>query len=128
MHDMLVKIDWMGLVSAVWTIVLVPVLGWAGKELHTWARARNISKYTDMLYIAAAKVVKEMYQTVVGSIKNTEDWTPEKQAEIKELAKIKIIAAITTDGYKILRAANSDFENWLESLIEAAIYDEKHLN
>lgn len=128
MNEVLANMDWMELIKAIWTIVLVPLFGYIAKEIHAWAKPRKIAKYTDMLYDAVAKVVKEMYQTVVCNIKGTADWTPEKQAEIREIAKTKIIAAITTDGYKILREANTDFENWLESLIEAAIYDEKHLN
>lgn len=126
MKELLMNIDWMELFQAIWTIVLVPVFTWVGKEIHDFAKARKIEKYTDMLYDAVSKVVKEMYQTVVNSIKDTEDWTPEKQAEIKEIAKTKVIQAITTDGYKFLRTVNQDFELWLESLIEAAIFDEKH--
>lgn len=128
MQEMLSGIDWMSLFQAVWTIVLVPMFTWIAKEIHTWARTKNIEKYTYMLYEAVSRVVKDLYQTVVQEVKGTDDWTPEKQTEIKEIAKTKIIAAITTDGYKFLREANSDFEEWLESLIEAAIYDEKHFN
>lgn len=126
MKELLMNIDWMELFQAIWTIVLVPVFTWVGKEIHDFAKARKIEKYTDMLYDAVSKVVKEMYQTVVNNIKDTEDWTPERQEEIKEIAKTKVIQAITTDGYKFLRTVNQDFELWLESLIEAAIFDEKH--
>lgn len=125
MQDLLNNINWMELFQAVWTIVLVPVFTWIGKEIHDYAKARKTEKYTDMLYISVSKVVKEMYQTVVENIKDTDDWTPEKQKEIKEIAKTKIIQAITTDGYKLLRTVNTDFELWLESLIEAAIFDQK---
>lgn len=126
MSDLLKSLDWMQLIQTIWTVVLVPIFGWAGKELHDWAKARKIEKYTDMLYAAVAKVVKEMYQTVVNSIKGTADWRPEKQAEILEIAKTKIIAAITSDGYDLLREANRDFEDWLTSLIEAELYDLKY--
>lgn len=126
MDELISSIDWMDLISAIWTIVLVPTFTWVAKQIHDWAKTKKIDKYTDMLTDAVSKVVKEMYQTVVDNIKGTEDWTEEKQKEILEIAKTKIIQAITTDGYNILREANTDFEQWLESLIEAAIYDEKH--
>ena len=126
MSDLLKSLDWMQLIQIISTVVLVPIFGWAVKELHDWAKARKIEKYTDMLYAAVAKVVKEMYQTVVNSIKGTADWTPEKQAEILEIAKTKIIAAITSDGYDLLLEAHQDFEDWLTSLIEAALYDLKY--
>lgn len=119
---------WLSFIQAVWTIFLVPIFSWAGKELHAWAKTKKLEKYTDMLYIAVRNVVKDMYQTVVGELKGTSEWTPEKQNEIREIAKTKIIGSITSDGYKFLKAVNSDFEDWLESLIESAIYDEKRLN
>lgn len=115
----------MNFLSALWTIILVPTLTWIGKQLHDWAKIKKIAKYTDMLYDAVEKVVKELSQTIVSNIKNTADWTPEKQTEIKQIAKTKIIAAITTDGYKLLKTVNTDFEDWIESLIEASLYDLK---
>ena len=126
MNEVLRNIDWMTLISAIWTIVLVPVFTWVGKQVHDWAATKKINRYTDMLYEATSTVVQELYQSVVVNIKGTADWTPEKQAEIKDIAKTKIIAAITNDGYKILQMANDDFQDWLESLIEAAIYKEKY--
>lgn len=126
MQELLSNIDWMQLFQAVWTIVLVPVFTWTAKQVHDWAKAKKIDKYTDMLYVAVSKIVKEMYQTIVDEIKGTDDWTAEKQKEILEIAKTKIIAAITNDGFKILNEVNADFEEWLTSLIEAELYDLKH--
>ena len=125
MQELLTTIDWMELVQTVWTVVLLPLFAWVGKEIQAWAKVRKIEKYTEMLINATEKVIKEMYQTVVTRIKDTDEWTPEKQAEIKDIAKTKIIQSITTEGYKILKAANSDFDLWLDSLIEAAVFDEK---
>lgn len=126
MQELLSNIDWMQLFQAVWTIVLVPTFTWAAKQVHDWAKTKKIDKYTDMLYSAVSKIVKEMYQTIVNDIKGTDDWTAEKQKEILEIAKTKIVAAITNDGFKILNEVNSDFEEWLTSLIEAELYDLKH--
>lgn len=126
MQELLSNIDWMQLFQAVWTIVLVPTFTWAAKQVHDWAKTKKIDKYTDMLYSAVSKIVKEMYQTIVNDIKGTDDWTIEKQKEILEIAKTKIVAAITNDGFKILNEVNSDFEEWLTSLIEAELYDLKH--
>lgn len=126
MQELLSNIDWMQLFQAVWTIVLVPTFTWAAKQVHDWAKTKKIDKYTDMLYSAVSKIVKEMYQTIVNDIKGTDDWTAEKQKEILEIAKTKIVAAITNDGFKILNEVNSDFEEWLTSLIEAELYDLKY--
>ena len=47
---------------------------------------------------------------------------------MKELAKTKTIYALTTSIYQSLKAANSDFDEYLDSLIETAIYDLKRAN
>lgn len=119
------SIDWAELLQTIWTVVLIPLFTWIGKEIHDWAKTKKLEKYTDMLYQAVINVVKELYQTTVNGIKNTDEWTPEKQAEIKEIAKTKVIQSLTTDVYNFLKTVNADFDEWLDSLIEAAVYDYK---
>ena len=70
--------------------------------------------------------VKDVYETTVKDIKGTEDWTPEKQNEVKELAKTKAIQALSNSADQILKAANNDFSAWLDSLVGTALYDLKN--
>ena len=70
--------------------------------------------------------MKDVYETTVKDIKGTEDWTPEKQNEVKELAKTKAIQALSNSAYQILKAANNDFSAWLDSLVGTALYDLKN--
>lgn len=125
MNELLASIDWAELLQTIWTVVLIPVFTWIGKEIHDWAKTKKLEKYTDMLYQAVINVVKELYQTTVDSIKDTDEWTPEKQAEVKEIAKTKVIQSLTTDAYNFLKTVNADFDQWIDSLIEAAVYDYK---
>ena len=46
--------------------------------------------------------------------------------EVKEIAKQKAIQALNQSVYKCLKEANSDFEDYLSSLIETSLYDLKH--
>lgn len=119
------SIDWAELLQTIWTVVLIPLFTWIGKEIHDWAKTKKLEKYTDMLYQAVINVVKELYQTTVDSIKDTDEWTPEKQAEVKEIAKTKVIQSLTTDAYNFLKTVNVDFDQWIDSLIEAVVYDYK---
>lgn len=119
------SIDWAELLQAIWTVVLIPLFTWIGKEIHDWSKTKKLEKYTDMLYQAVINVVKELYQTTVDSIKDTDEWTPEKQAEVKEIAKTKVIQSLTTDAYNFLKTVNTDFDQWIDSLIEASVYDYK---
>ena len=122
MKEVCQNINWLELLSAIWTIVLVPIL----TRLYSYLKDKRLDKYADILYAEVKKAVKSVYETEVKDIKGTADWTPEKQAEIKAVAKEKAIQALNTIVYKSLKEANSDFEDYLDSLIGTALYDVKH--
>ena len=122
MKEVFQNINWLELLSAIWTIVLVPIL----TRLYSYLRDKKLDKYADILYAEVKKAVKSVYETEVKDIKGTEDWTPEKQTEVKTVAKEKAIQALNTIVYKSLKEANSDFEDYLDSLIGTALYDVKH--
>ena len=122
MKEVFQNINWLELLSAIWTIVLVPIL----TRLHSYLRDKKLDKYADILYEEVKKAVKSVYETEVKDIKGTADWTPEEQAEVKAVAKEKAIQALNTIVYKSLKEANSDFDDYLDSLIGTALYDVKH--
>ena len=122
MKEVFQNINWLELLSAIWTIILVPIL----TKLYSYLKDKKLDKYANILYEEVKKAVKSVYETEVKDIKGTEDWTPEKQTEIKTVAKEKAIQALNTIVYKSLKEANSDFEDYLDSLIGTALYDVKH--
>lgn len=122
METILQNIDWMTLFTAIWTIILVPI----GTQIYKWLETKKLDKYAFILYTEVTKAVKSVYETTVKDIKGTGEWTEEKQTEVKELAKTKTIQALSNIVYKTLKEANSDFDNYLDSLIGAALYDVKH--
>ena len=122
MKEVFQNINWLELLSAIWTIILVPIL----TKLYSYLKDKKLDKYANILYTEVKKAVKSVYETEVKDIKGTEDWTPEKQTEIKTVAKEKAIQALNTIVYKSLKEANSDFEDYLDSLIGTALYDVKH--
>lgn len=129
MKEVLSNIDWFQLISAIWTIVLVPIITYVGKQIKDYTKAKQIDKYTDILYQNVVDAVKDVYETVVKDIKhNPELWTNEKQNEVKELAKTKAVTALTNSMYQVLKEANHDFEDYLDSLVGTALYDLKHVN
>ena len=122
MKEVFQNINWLELLSAIWTIILVPIL----TKLYSYLKDKKLDKYANILYTEVKKAVKSVYETEVKDIKGTEDWTPEKQTEVKTVAKEKAIQALNTIVYKSLKEANSDFEDYLDSLIGTALYDVKH--
>lgn len=122
MKEFLASLDWMTLLSAIWTVILVPV----GTQIYKYLQSKKLDKYGAILYEEVKKAVKSVYETSVKDIKGTDDWTPEKQEEIKELAKTKAIQALNSVVYRSLKEANTDFNDYLDSLIGTALYDVKH--
>jgi hypothetical protein len=126
MSEVLQNINIMELLSAIWTVVLVPILGYAWKQAYSWLETKKLDKYATILYEEVVKSVKCVYEVEVKDIKKTSDWTPEKQEEVKELAKTKVCQALSTSIYRSLKEANSDFEDYLDSLVGTALFDIKN--
>lgn len=122
MEILLQNVDWMTLLSAIWTIVLVPI----GKQIYEYLKTKKLDEYGVILYEEVVKAVKAINQSIVDDIKGKEDWTDEKKTEIKELAKDKAIQALSSIAYRTLKEANEDFEEYLDSLVETALWDVKN--
>ena len=128
MNDVLKSIDWVQVIVTVWTVILLPILTYIGKQISDYTKAKRIDKYTDILYQNVVDAVKNVYEVIVKDVKGTEDWTEEKKMEVKELAKIKALHALTNSAYQVLKAANNDFDEYLDNLIGTVLYDLKHVN
>ena len=127
MNEVLKNIDWTQIIYTIWTVVLLPIITFIGTQAGDYVKAKRIDKYTDILYQNVLDSVKDVYETIVKDIKcNTDLWTPEKQNQVKEIAKNKAINALTTSAYQVLKAANEDFDEYLDGLIGTALYDLKN--
>ena len=126
MKELLSSLDWNEVLVTIWTVVLLPVLTFIGNEIKKYAEAKKIDKYTDILQKNVVDAVKDVYETIVKDVKGTNDWTEEKQNEVKEIAKQKAINALSTSAYECLKQANSDFEDYLDSLIGTSLFDVKN--
>ena len=126
MKELLQSLDWNTLVSTIWTVVLLPVLTFCANEIQKYAKAQKVDKYTQILQDNVVTACKDVYETIVKDIKGTDDWTEEKMSEVKEIAKSKAIFALSNSAYECLKQANGDFDDYLDSLIEAVLYDLKH--
>lgn len=126
MSEILANIDWMEVITVLWSVVLLPLLTYVGTQLNEWFKAKKIDKYTDILYIEVVNAVKDVQETIVKDIKNTEEWTNDKKTEVRELAKTKALQALGSTAKKVLKEANDDFETYLDNLIGTALFDIKN--
>ena len=125
MKDILNSLDWATILGVIWTIIL-PIGTKILTSVNRWLEARKLDKYGQILYDEVKKAVKAVYESVVKDIKGTDEWTEDKMDEVRELAKTKILQALPTIVYKVLSEANEDFGDYLDSLIDTALYDTKH--
>lgn len=121
MEEILQSIDWMSLLSAVWTIVLVPI----GKQIYDYLKSKKLDGYAKILYDEVLNAVKSVQNSIVDDLKGTDGWTEEKMHEVKEIAKSKAIQALSSIVYKTLKEANEDFDEYLDSLVDSALWDIK---
>lgn len=126
MKDILSSLDWTTILGVIWTAIILPVGTKILTSVNKWLEARKLDKYGQILYEEVKKAVKAVYESVVKDIKGTDDWTEDKMNEVRELAKTKILQALPTIVYKVLSEANEDFGDYLDSLIDTALYDAKH--
>lgn len=122
MENILQNIDWIALFSAIWTIILVPI----GKQIYDWFKSKKLDGYAIILYEEVVKAVKGVQQAIVDDLKGTDGWTEEAQMEVRELAKNKAIQALSSIAYRTLKEANEDFEEYLNSLVDTALFDVKN--
>lgn len=126
MKDILSSLDWTTILGVIWTAIILPVGTKILTSVNRWLEARKLDKYGQILYDEVKKAVKAVYESVVKDIKGTDEWTEDKMNEVRELAKTKILQALPTIVYKVLSEANDDFGDYLDSLIDTALYDAKH--
>nr|DAW92790.1 MAG TPA: hypothetical protein [Bacteriophage sp.] len=126
MKDILNSLDWDAILSVIWTAIILPIGTKILASVYKWLEAKKLDKYGKTLYDEVKKAVKAVYESVVKDIKGTDDWTKDKMNEVRELAKTKILEALPTIVYKVLSEANEDFDAYLNSLIDTALYDVKH--
>lgn len=126
MEELLQSVDWSTVIETlatlIWTGIFIPV----GRQVVEVLKARKLDKYATIFYEEIVKAVKSVYEKEVKDIKGSVDWTDEKKEEVREIAKSKAIQALSSIAYRTLREANMDFEEYLDSLIDTALYDVKN--
>lgn len=125
LEELVQHVDWAEVLSAVWSLILLPIIVYIGTAVNEWLTAKKLDKYGKILYEEVVKAVKSVQETVVTDIKGTDAWTDEKKAEVCELAKTKAVQALSSIAYRSLKEANDDFEAYLDSLIGTALFDIK---
>lgn len=125
MKEVLTNLDYQEVIITVWTVIILPILTYAGTQINDWLKAKKLDKYTNILKENVEIAIKDVQANFVDELKGTEKWTDESKELALQMAKDKAIYALSDSIYKALLLANADFEDYLTTLIESKLYDLK---
>jgi hypothetical protein len=125
MKEILLNLDYQEVIITLWTVIILPILTYAGGQLNEWLKTKKLDKYANILKENVEAAIKDVQANFVNELKGTEEWTEETKAEALQMAKDKAIYALTNSAYEALKMANGDFDEYLTTLIEAKLYDLK---
>lgn len=125
MKELLTTLDYQEVIVTIWTVILLPIFRYLGKQLNEYLKAKKLDKYYTILKDNIGNAVKDVQANFVAELKGTEEWTDETKAKALQMAKDKAIYALSNSAYEALKMANGDFEDYLTTLIEAKLYDLK---
>ena len=126
MKDFLSTIDYEQALDTIITVFIVPLLTYVISLVKKYIEDKKLDNIADKLVNAVKAAVKSVYEDNVKHIKHTEEWTDEKQDEVREMAKNIAYSALTNRELQKLKDSNSDLDVYVDSLIGTALYDEKH--
>jgi len=127
--------DWNEIVITLIGTVLAPLVGWAIKQLGSWAKAQAKGRHAETAKTlieraesAVLSAVHKVEQTTVKSIKEEDNWAFDTQDSVKSeaiaLAK-KLVAPQNLKDLATLYEGDNAVEELLDSLVEAAVFKSK---
>lgn len=115
--------------SALGTIV-TGLVTWGVAALTSWLSTKvkneKVAGYLTSITTIVGTVVKEVFQTYVEALKNTNSFTAECQEEALTKALAKVKQSLSTDVITFITDTYGDVEEYLTSQIEAMIYSLKN--
>lgn len=115
--------EWLG--DKALTLVLIPVItalgGYLVAALNAWRKNSTAKKHLSQLQTLILAAVEDMNQTEVDGLKGTPDWTEERQQEIFQAVKSRVLAQLKTDTQKALAEAYANPDQFIEMEIERIV-------
>ena len=124
--------DWYTIIQTLFTVVIIPLLIVLTKygiafiqakceELKAKSDNELHDKYIDMLQDTVINCVLTTTQTYVDSLKTQGSFDVEAQKTAFEMTKNAVLNILTDDAKEYLTNAVSDFDGYLNTLIEATV-------
>lgn len=124
MNDIILNI-----ISVVVTAVVIPLFTLLGKKLIEWVNLKIDNelgkKHVENAINVVVSVVKEISQTYVQELKKQNAFDKEAQTEALRAARAQAGVLIRKETKEYIEKVYSDFDDWLDIQIEAAVADNK---
>lgn len=121
--------DWTDIIAAIAELILLPLLAWGLTELREYLKSRtkndHVNKYLGLASDAVYSAVESTMQTFVNTAKKNGTWSKETAEEAFRAAKSTALLAMGVEAQKVVTEVAGDLDIWLESKIEAYVYEIK---
>ena len=118
--------DWQNIIITVASAALTALASWVVTKvttlINTKVKSGKAQTFLNTALSVVTSVVKATYQTYVESIKGTDAWTEDAQAEELSKAVESAKMQLSTEVQTYINQTHGSIENWLKTQIEAEIY------
>ena len=116
--------DYNEILMTIVTSVVIPAIIILGQALYKYIQEnikdKNVKKYLLLATDCVTDAVYDVAQTFVDGIKDKE-WNKETKQQAFDLAKTKALTHLGLTGKKLLEEALGDFDEWVNSKIQAEV-------
>lgn len=124
--------DWMALLTQIFNLCIVPLLGILTTFLVTWIKKKSAelqlktnnelyNKYIEMLTNTITNCVIATNQTYVDSLKDENAFTVDAQKKALTMTYENVMQILSADAKEYLSNAVGDLEAYIKNLIEAQV-------
>ena len=122
----------LNIIYAALGVIITSLAGWGVAIFKNWVSSKikdkHLAELVTRTFDIITDAVKSVYQTFVESLKAEGKFTKEAQAEAKEKALEIIKSRFTPDIVDYVKENYGDLEAWVNTQIEAVLYNLKNKN
>ncbi len=122
--------NWQEVLLSVLGVALTALLSWLGQRITVWVNSKikntKTQSYLTSAIDAVVRSVKMTYQTYVEGLKGKDMFTSDAQLQALKMARDAAISQLSDEVKNFVQQNFGDLEAWVNSTIEATIYDLKN--
>ncbi len=117
--------EWQPILNLIVTAIIIPTIILIGVLIRGYAKKlgkkldiESLDKYLLIVEDLVAEITFAVEKAYIDDIQEDDAFTRERQQEIFEEIKVKVMKQITEAGQKLLEQGMGDYESFIEDLIK----------